>query len=106
MKWITRSNVKDEEVAQMPRFTQKGIVILFASICLLVSGISACAQDMPGEYQDVLKFLDRTGDFKAGALKVNIPRNDLKMTIQGVSAPPPLGFRGWVAFSKTAGGDG
>jgi hypothetical protein len=48
------------------------------------------AQDMPSDYQDVLKSLDRKGDFKAGVLKVNIPRNDLKMTIQGFSTPTPL----------------
>ena len=41
-----------------------------------------------------LKTLDRKGDFKAGVLKVNVPRNDLKMTIQGVSTPTPFGFGG------------
>jgi Domain of Unknown Function (DUF1259) len=62
------------------------------------------AQDMPGDYQDVLKSLDRKGDFKAGVLKVNIPRNDLKMTIQGVSTPTPFGFGGWIALTKAADG--
>jgi hypothetical protein len=37
-------------------------------------------------------------------LKVNIPRNDLKMTIQGIATPTPFGFGGWVALSK--GNDG
>src|ERR1700721_3800487 len=62
------------------------------------------AQDVPGDYQDVLKSLDRKGDFKAGVLKVNIPRNDLKMTIQGVSTPTPFGFGGWIALTKATDG--
>src|SRR5690348_15715588 len=65
-------------------------------------------QDMPNDYQAVLKFLDRKGDFKSGVLKVNIPRNDLKMMIQGVSTPTPFGFGGWIAFherKRRLGGD-
>jgi hypothetical protein len=62
------------------------------------------AQDVPGDYQEVLKSLDRKGDFKAGVLKVNIPRNDLKMTIQGFSTPTPVGFGGWIALTKAADG--
>jgi hypothetical protein len=62
------------------------------------------AQDMPADYQDVLKTLDRKGDFKAGVLKVNIPRNDLKMTIQGFSTPTPFGFGGWIALTKATDG--
>jgi hypothetical protein len=63
-----------------------------------------CAQDVPRDYQDVLKSLDRKGDFKAGVLKVNIPRNDLKMTIQGLSTPTPFGFGGWIALTKGTDG--
>ena len=62
------------------------------------------AQDMPSDYQDVLKSLDRKGDFKAGVLKVNIPRNDLKMTIEGFSTPTPFGFGGWIALTKATDG--
>jgi hypothetical protein len=65
---------------------------------------SICAQDVPSDYQDVLKLLDRKGDFKAGVLKVNVPRNDLKMTIQGFSTPTPFGFGGWIALTKGADG--
>src|SRR5258708_2434954 len=88
----------------MLRLIQKGRVVLFATICLLLCGLSAFAQDMPSDYQEVLKSLDRKGDFKAGVLKVNIPRNDLKMTIQGASTPTPFGFGGWVALTKAADG--
>jgi hypothetical protein len=58
----------------------------------------------PDDYQEVLKSLDRTGDYKAGVLKVNIPRNDLKITVQGFSTPTPFGFRGWVALTKAENG--
>ncbi len=88
----------------MHRFMQRGMVILFASICFMLSGITAFAQDMPSDYQEVLKSLDRKGDFKVGVLKFNIPRNDLKITIQGVSTPTPFGFGGWIALTKGADG--
>jgi uncharacterized protein DUF1259 len=51
-----------------------------------------------------IKTLDRKGDFKAGVLKINVPRNDLKMTIQGVPTPTPFGFGGWLAMTKTSDG--
>jgi len=88
----------------MPRLIQKGIVVLFGSICLLFCGLSAFAQDVPSDYQDVLRFLDRKGDFKTGVLKVNIPRSDLKISIQGFSTPTPLGFGGWIALTKSTDG--
>jgi hypothetical protein len=77
-----------------------GFGLLFS---LLTGAIPGRAQEMPNAYQEVLKFLDRKGDFKAGVLKVNIPRSDLKMTIQGVSTPTPFGFGGWVALTKGTG---
>jgi len=33
-------------------------------------------------------------------LKVNVPRNDLHVTIAGQSTPTPFGFGGWVAMTK------
>jgi hypothetical protein len=80
------------------------LMLNFAFFGLSVFSSRASAQEMPGDYQDVLKSLDRKGDFKAGVLKVNIPRNDLKMTIQGVSTPTPFGFGGWIALTKGADG--
>jgi hypothetical protein len=74
------------------------------SICLLFAGAATSAQETPTDYLEVLKSLDRKGDFKDGVLKVNIPRNDLKMTIRGVVTPTPFGFGGWVAFSKDSSG--
>jgi hypothetical protein len=82
------------------------IALLFtlAFSCLAVFSSRLFAEDMPSDYQDVLKSLDRKGDFKAGVLKVNIPRNDLKMAIQGFSTPTPFGFGGWIALTKAADG--
>src|SRR5262245_6036405 len=44
---------------------------------------TASPQDMPADYKDVLTALGKTGDFKDGVLKVNIPRADLTVTIAG-----------------------
>jgi hypothetical protein len=44
---------------------------------------TATAQ-MPADYDAVLKTLGKQGDFKANVLKINIPRNDLKVTIDGL----------------------
>lgn len=78
--------------------------LVLASAYILLSGSCALAQEMPADYQEVLKSLDRKGDFKAGVLKVNIPRNDLKMTIQGFPTPTPFGFGGWIALTKATDG--
>jgi hypothetical protein len=65
---------------------------------------SAAAQEMPADYADVLKTLNRQGDYKDGVLKVNIPRNDLKVVVDGVATPTPFGFGGWIALTKATGG--
>ena len=78
--------------------------VVFLGACFCVFSLSAAAQDVPSDYQEVLKTLDRKGDFKAGVLKVNIPRNDLKMTIEGLSTPTPFGFGGWIALTKASDG--
>jgi hypothetical protein len=83
---------------------RNSIMLLVASLCLLLSGSAAFAQEMPSDYQEVLKYVDRKGDFKAGVLKINIPRSDLKMTIQDVSTPTPFGFGGWLALTKATDG--
>jgi len=78
---------------------------LIASVTLLVAFASvAAAQDIPAEYQQVLTTLGRQGDYKANVLKVNIPRNDLSVTVANVKTPTPFGFGGWVAMTKGTGG--
>jgi len=62
--------------------------------------VLAGAQDIPSEYQQVLSTLGKPGDFKDNVLKVNIPRNDVKVTVAGVATPTPFGFGGWVAMTK------
>ena len=88
----------------MDSFAKKGTRVFFVCFCLTLFSIATRAEEMPADYQEVLKSLDRNGDFKAGVLKVNIPRNDLKMTIQGLSTPTPFGFGGWVAMTKGTDG--
>ena len=67
--------------------------------------VAAFAQSLPADYDGVLKSLGKTGDFKAGVLKINLPRNDLKVTIDGIAAPTPFGFGGWIAMTKGDGGN-
>src|SRR6267154_4437688 len=73
---------------------------------LLVTSLAsfAQAQEMPAAYKQVLDTLGKTGDFKDGVLKVNIPRNDLSITVANVKTPTPFGFGGWVAMTKGTGG--
>src|SRR5215216_5403813 len=78
-----------------------------AALCAVVTLMlvpCASAQDVPADYAGVLKTLNRQGDFKDNVLKVNIPRNDLKVVVDGVATPTPFGFGGWVALSKGTGG--
>ena len=72
---------------------------------VLLAGTTANAQEMPADYKTVLSVLGKTGDFKDGVLKVNIPRNDLRVTISQRPAPTPFGFGGWVALTKGEGTD-
>src|SRR5215813_5063384 len=72
---------------------------------LLATAVAAAAQSMPADYDAVLKALGKQGDFKSNVLKVNIPRNDLKVTIDGIATPTPFGFGGWLAMTKGAGGN-
>jgi hypothetical protein len=62
------------------------------------------AQEIPADYQQVLKIVGKSGDYKANVLKVNIPRNDLHMKVAGLALPTPFGFGGWFALTKGDGG--
>jgi len=76
--------------------------ILTAALSLLLTSSAyaqAPAPSMPAQYATVLQTLGKQGDFKDNVLKVNIPRSDLKITIDGIATPTPFGFGGWVAFT-------
>src|SRR5215469_13094767 len=70
----------------------------------LLGAGGALAQSMPADYDGVLKTLGKQGDFKDNVLKINIPRNDLKVTIDGIATPTLFGFGGWLAMTKGDGG--
>jgi len=80
-------------------------IVIAVPIVLLAAASAARAQDVPPEYQQVLTTLGKQGDYKANVLKVNIPRNDLSVTVAGVKTPTPFGFGGWVAMTKGTGMD-
>src|SRR5215469_11794365 len=70
------------------------------TVSLLALAAAVFAQDMPADYAAVLKALSKQGDYKSNVLKINIPRSDLKVTIDGIATPTPFGFGGWLAMTK------
>src|SRR5215471_3913412 len=90
------------------RYTSGGagmrrLVTITAALAGAVASM-AFGQDIPAEYQQVLTALGKQGDYKASVLKVNIPRNDLSVTVANVKTPTPFGFGGWIAMTKGTGG--
>src|SRR5579864_4240810 len=86
---------------------RKATNLVIFSCSILVGAIgapAALAQDIPADYQQVLKATGKSGDYKANVLKVNIPRNDLRVSIAGYAVPTPFGFGGWFALTKADGG--
>src|SRR5215469_2547914 len=84
---------------------QKALFIAMFVICIAAFAEISVAQDVPTDYQQVMKTVGKQGDYKANVFKVNIPRNDLHMQIAGLSVPTPFGFGGWFAMTKGDGGD-
>jgi len=80
------------------------LILLGVLLSLTSSTSVARAQEIPAPYKQVLDTLGKTGDFKDNVLKVNIPRNDLSITVANVKTPTPFGFGGWVALTKGTGG--
>src|SRR5215472_15099086 len=83
----------------------KALLTLLSAISIAVFAQFSEAQEVPSDYQQVLKIVGKQGDYKANVLKVNIPRNDLRMKIAGYSVPTPFGFGGWFAMTKGDGGE-
>src|SRR5437899_11543839 len=79
--------------------------ILLGATVIAVVTQAAKAQETPAEYQQVLKIVGKTGDYKSNVLKINVPRNDLHVKIAGYAVPTPFGFGGWFAQTKGDGGE-
>ena len=78
---------------------------LLSAIVIAAFAHLAAAQEIPSDYQQVLKIVGKQGDYKTNVLKVNIPRNDLHMKIADYALPTPFGFGGWFAMEKGDGGE-
>src|SRR3982074_722570 len=104
MTGIFASFIKGRHLLEVTMRTRGPRVLVLSLACSLLVVPGVRAQSTPAEYQTVLTSLGRSGDFKDGVLKVNIPRSDLKVTIAQRPAPTPFRFGGWVAFTKGTGG--
>ena len=88
-----------------PVVKQKALFVAMFVICMTQFAQISVAQEVPSDYQQVMKIVGKQGDFKSNVLKVNIPRNDLHMKIADYSVPTPFGFGGWFAMTKGDGGE-
>src|SRR5919108_3206939 len=79
-------------------------ILLWATSMAVITPVTK-AQETPSDYQQVLKIVGKSGDYKSNVLKVNIPRNDLHVKVAGYSVPTPFGFGGWFAMTKGDGGE-
>jgi Domain of Unknown Function (DUF1259) len=78
---------------------------LLSAIFIVAFAHFSTAQEIPSDYQQVLKIVGKQGDYKGNVLRVNIPRNDLNMKIADHAVPTPFGFGGWFAMEKGGGGE-
>lgn len=81
------------------RFETFKTLRLWVALLCLASHSPASAQAVPAGYKDVLTYLGRKGDYGDNVLKVGIPRNDLHVTVAGISTPTAFGFGGWIGFT-------
>jgi hypothetical protein len=88
-----------------PVAKRKAVVVAMLMTCIATIAQISVAQEVPSDYQQVMKIVGKQGDYKSDVLKVNIPRNDLHIKIAGYSVPTPFGFGGWFAMTKGDGGE-
>jgi len=81
-----------------------GTLLVCVTVAWLVSVAGVGADPVPAEYQAVLTKLGKSGDYKENTLKINLPRDDLRVTVAGVPVPTAFGFGGWLAMTKGEGG--
>lgn len=84
---------------------QRAGVMIGVVLLSITTTAPVWAQDVPAPYKEALTFLGKSGDFKDSVLKVNIPRNDVTVTVANVATPTPFGFGGWIAMTKGSGMD-
>src|SRR2546427_8658039 len=87
---------------------RKRINIIVKSLLMfgIVTGaVASTAQEVPADYQQVLKIVGKSGDYKQNVLKVNVPRNDLHITIADYPVPTPFGFGGSFVLTQVNGGN-
>jgi hypothetical protein len=82
----------------------RAMLFLAISFCMAACATVSHGQQMPAEYDAVLKTLGKQGDFKANVLRINIPRNDVAVVVDGVATPTAFGFGGWLAMTKGSRG--
>jgi hypothetical protein len=80
--------------------------LILCSLILIVIGqaASVTAQNKsttPEEWKPVEEALGKAGSMQPGnVFKIGLPRNDLAVTVHGVSINPVLALGSWVAFKK------
>jgi hypothetical protein len=75
-------------------YIASGGVGMIRRLCLqfvfvMIPAVTSSAQPIPTDYQEVLTTLGKQGDFQDNVLKVNIPRNDVNVTVAGIPTPTP-----------------
>src|SRR5882672_2916934 len=87
------------------RRIQSSTLILCSLILTVISqAASLTAQNKsvtPDEWKLVEEALGKAGSMQPGnVFKIGLPRNDLSVTVRGVSINPVLALGSWVAFKK------
>src|SRR5207249_9889163 len=93
----------NHNITELEDYMRKAITTLntfLLAVGLGTYGSVAHAQDVPSDYQQVLKLAGKSGDYKANALKVDVLRYDLHVTIADYPVPTPFGFGAGFAMTK------